>query len=339
MANKYLLLGSIAAAGIAAVLLSLGLGNESAPPSAVKGDHSTRGDHAREKGSARLSAGGLEHVATSGQTEASPAGNSSRLAVSAAGVPVISKAVSLVLNGPNEYASIYTDLSKRSLDSLNNDEVSLLRYIQSQCAAVHSEASALRERVVARAKEIALARVVAANALLEGCKSVSSQPAEADALATEINRRQHISNQQLTLAFQGATGNGLSAISNLNAALKQADSLSVYGILSAVPSVAQVAESNVQGSVVPTTSHDLNEAWTLALCQVSGSCGANSPDVLWRCAVSNFCGANSPEDALRRFEPERFARVDAMRRNMVASMSSHDWSWLMLSSPRSSVSR
>jgi hypothetical protein len=80
---------------------------------------------------------------------------------------------------------------------------------------------------------------------------------------------------------------------------------------------------------------DIEDAWRLAACDLAGGCGKDSHDVLVLCFYTAKCDATSLLDYSRKYEPERFASLDALRQRILDSYRTGDWAWLDLPTLRS----
>ena len=72
-------------------------------------------------------------------------------------------------------------------------------------------------------------------------------------------------------------------------------------------------------------------AWELAACDLGYPCGPMSRLVLWQCAFKGYCDAYRYDEAIARDEdPDRMARAQWLRGELVYALRRQDWGWLGL---------
>jgi hypothetical protein len=235
-----------------------------------------------------------------------------------------------VLRGVSRFSDLFIELTSAPIERLTHDELATLRYIVAQCQSVAAQYSELESRLLKNDKADPR-RVAAAKSLVKGCDRVNTSDEQMNTVENEFSRRQHAGGRALSIAASALTGNTVSAVKEIENLLNTTDMLTKYRAFSSMFDVSTGVDAHTSKGASAITASDLNESWTLALCELGGTCGKDSPDVLWACAASNYCDATSPEDLIKRFEPTRYVVMLEIKSQMLRSLESYDWKWLSMS--------
>jgi hypothetical protein len=235
-----------------------------------------------------------------------------------------------VLKGVYRFSDLFIELTSPPVERLTHDELATLRYIVAQCQSVAAQYSEIESRLLKNDKADPR-RAAAAKSLVKGCDRVNTSDEQMNVVENEFSRRQHAGGRTLSIAASALTGNTASAVREIENSLNTTDMLTKYRAFSSIFDVSTGVDAHTSKGAGAITASDLSESWTLALCELGGTCGKDSPDVLWACAVNNHCDATSPEDLIKRFEPTRYIAMLEIKSQMLRSLESHDWKWLSMS--------
>jgi hypothetical protein len=241
----------------------------------------------------------------------------------------VPKQVADVLEGVHRFSDVFAELTSTPIERLTHDELAVLRYVVVQCDSVAAQKHEI-ESCLFKNDKAAPQRLAAAKSLLNACSRVNASDEQMSAIESEFSKRQHAGGRTLAIAASASTGNSTDATKDIEHLLSTTDMLTKYRAFSSIFDVAGSVETSTSNGMKPTSASDLSESWTLALCELAGTCGTGSPDVLWACVKSNQCGAASPEDLIKKFDAALYDRMVEIKAQMLQSLESHNWNWLSI---------
>jgi hypothetical protein len=245
--------------------------------------------------------------------------------------------MSAMFTGAISLANIYKSIIDKPFDLRTADDWHLLMEVMTRCQAnemLEREDWGLPPEAKPKfATEAYAPRVAARQAHRDSCAEIPVSEFSTEAInvaLAHLSQAKHPAIDWITLRALTEMGFALQSHDQMVDLLADPNPLLVKNMGQSVAYEINLSglerEFNARGINVG----DFEEAWRLAACDLAGGC-APDQDV---CVYMGRCDSASPLDYYRRYEPERFGSLDALRQRIVDSYRNGDWRWLDLPTVR-----
>jgi hypothetical protein len=245
--------------------------------------------------------------------------------------------VNALFTGTRSLALIYRAIVAKPVELRTPDEWHLLGEVTLRChandAAEQHDRGLSNEARLKVAGEADAPRVAAREAYRAQCAGIPASEMSMDAVSSvfaRLNAANHPAIHLQSLKALIELGFATSAHDKLVELLGDPNPLLVNSAGQALAYEISLTGLRPDFAERGIKVDDFDEAWRLAACDLAGGCAAD----LSVCIYMGRCDSASPLDYYRRYEPERFASLDALRQRIVDSYRNGDWRWLDLPAVR-----